>query len=110
MPGVCKDCVSGHIHPATNLHGREEKVHGVDAYVCDPSEGEPRGLVVIVADAFGWTLPNNRVLTDALAHRTGCRVYLPDFFAGRWMAHSLLNAMVETFERPKSLWDLGGKM
>ena len=113
MPGMCKDCVSGHLHPAPNLHGREETVHGLPTYVCDPpdaaAESPPKGLVVVIADGFGWTLPNNRVLTDTLARRTGCRVLLPDFFAGHWLGHGLLNAPVELFERPASLWELGEK-
>ena len=81
---ACKDCVSGTLHDGTPT-GRIETIHGLPTYVTDPPDlngAEPKGVVVIVADAFGWTLPNARVLADRYAERGGWRVLLPDFLDG----------------------------
>lgn len=42
---------------------------------------------MIIADAFGWTLPNNRILADDYA-KQGFQVYLPEF-----MVSCLLDTM-----------------
>ncbi len=43
-----------------------------------PTAPPSKGIVVIIPDAFGWTLPNSRILADRYAERGGWRVLLPD--------------------------------
>lgn len=74
-------CATGSLHTGTPT-GRIEKLHGLDCYIAEPSNGgNPKGVVVIIPDAFGWDLPNNRILADAYA-KGGNRVYLPEFQDG----------------------------
>lgn len=50
---ACKDCVSGTLHEGTPA-GRVETVHGLATYVTEPPNGAtPKGIVVIIPDAFG---------------------------------------------------------
>lgn len=75
-------CVSGEIHQGTPT-GTESKIHGLDCYVTGPPEGvTPKGVIVIVPDVFGWTLPNTRILADNYAKKGEWLVYLPDFMNG----------------------------
>lgn len=76
-PGPC--CVSGVASPESAT-GTEEKIHGLNTYVAKP-KGTPTGLVVIIADAFGWDFINLRVMADKFSKR-GFLVYLPDFMNG----------------------------
>jgi dienelactone hydrolase len=39
-------------------------------------------LIIYIPDAFGWKLPNNRVLADKYA-KAGFTVYIPEFMDGR---------------------------
>ena len=93
---ACKDCVSGVLHEGTPA-GREETVHGRATYVTEPPNGAAaKALVVIVSDAFGWTLVNSRVLADRYAERCQVTVYLPDFMDGRAMLQAtVLNHVVD---------------
>ncbi|KAK6430860.1 hypothetical protein LTR95_012977, partial [Oleoguttula sp. CCFEE 5521] len=59
-------CATGSLHTGTPT-GRRTKVHGLDCYVADAPSGSPKGIVVIVPDAFGIELLNNQVLADAYA-------------------------------------------
>ncbi|KAF2725800.1 hypothetical protein K431DRAFT_280520 [Polychaeton citri CBS 116435] len=74
-------CASGSLHTGTPT-GRIEKVFGLDTYVAEPPCGNPKGVVVIVPDAFGIGLPNNRILADEYARTGNFKVYLPDFMDG----------------------------
>lgn len=79
---ACNDCASGHLHEGTPT-GRVETVHGLQTYVTSPPGDEAsKGIVVIIPDAFGWNLNNNRILADEYAKRAGVTVYLPDFMNG----------------------------
>lgn len=90
---ACNDCASGHLHEGTPT-GRVETVHGLQTYVTSPPGDEAsKGIVVIIPDAFGWNLNNNRILADAYAKRAGVTVYLPDFMNGYVLEHSLLGSM-----------------
>ena len=81
MSGQC--CATGEIHSGTPT-GKVTKVHGLDCYVAEPTEGvQPKGVVVILPDVFGWELPNNRILADNYAKKGEWLVYLPDFMAGQ---------------------------
>ena len=78
----CRDCSTGTLHEGTPK-GRVEKIHGLPTYIADPPSGtEPKGIVVIIPDAFGWELPNSRVLADSYAEKGNFRVFLPDFMDG----------------------------
>ncbi|KAK5201658.1 hypothetical protein LTR16_001915 [Cryomyces antarcticus] len=64
--------------------GRISKVHGLDCYIAEsPSGSAPKGVVVILPDAFGWTLLNSRILADEYAKKGGFLVLLPEFMDGR---------------------------
>jgi dienelactone hydrolase len=78
----CPDCFKGHIHEG-EPKGKEEKIHGRDCYVAKPGgDIAPKGIIVIVPDAFGWKLVNIRLLADTYASHGGYLVYLPDFMDG----------------------------
>ena len=64
---VCRDCAGGNLHSGTTT-GRIETVHGLQSYVTDPPEGQGgiKGIIVIIPDAFGWELPNSRILAGGL--------------------------------------------
>jgi hypothetical protein len=95
----CKDCVSGTLHEGTPA-GREETIHGLPTYVTEPPNGvTPKGIVVIIPDAFGWKLVNSRVLADRYAERGGFTVYLPEFMDGSMMDPSALDA-ISTITNP----------
>jgi len=74
-------CATGSLHTGTPT-GRMQKVHGLDCYVADAPNGQPKGIVVIIPDAFGIALPNNRILADQYAKRVNAQVLLPDFMEG----------------------------
>lgn len=82
MSGLPKQCcATGSLHTGTPT-GRIEKLHGFDCYIAEPPSGNPKGVVVIIPDAFGWTLPNNKILADSYAKKGNFLVYLPDFMDG----------------------------
>jgi len=78
----CPDCFTGHTHPQ-NTTGTIATIHGLPTYVAMPEEGvTPKGIVVMITDAFGWDFVNNRVLCDIYAKKGGFIVYCPDFMMG----------------------------
>jgi dienelactone hydrolase len=78
----CPDCFTGAVSTSTPT-GTTSIIHGLPTYVAQPDDGiKPKGLIVYVADAFGWDFVNNRVLADVYAKKGGFVVYVPDFFAG----------------------------
>jgi hypothetical protein len=78
----CPNCFAGHINPSTPT-GHVTTLHGLDVYIAEPPENtEPKGIIVIIPDAFGWEFVNNRILADHYAQRGGFRVLLPDFMKG----------------------------
>ena len=80
---ACQDCFTGTLHEGTPA-GQVRTIHTLPTYVSDPPPGiDPKAIIVIISDAFGWELSNNRVLADAYARRGGYTVYLPDFMNGR---------------------------
>ena len=75
-------CAQGSLHTGTPT-GRITKLHGLDCYVADAPNGQhSKGIIVIISDAFGWSLPNNRILADQYAKRVNAQVLLPDFMGG----------------------------
>ncbi|KAI1875664.1 uncharacterized protein JN550_001950 [Neoarthrinium moseri] len=82
-PGFCPDCFTGTLRGDAVLTGTVEQIHGLPVYVARPGGGvEPKGLVVIISDGFGWELKNTRALADNYAKRAELLVYLPDFMNG----------------------------
>lgn len=82
--GFCRDCFTGTLRGDAVLTGKVEEIHGIPAYVARPEPGnEPKALVVIISDGFGWKLKNTRALADNYAKRAQLLVYLPDFMNGR---------------------------
>ena len=80
LPGKC--CAAGHMHSGLPT-GHTETLHDLPAYVAEPPSGrQPKGVVVIIPDAFGWELPNLRVLADTYAREGGFRVVMPDLMDG----------------------------
>ncbi|KAI9759536.1 MAG: hypothetical protein M4579_002295 [Chaenotheca gracillima] len=80
---ACADCFKGVLNEGTPK-GTIKKVYGVDTYVASPPNGaRPTGVIVIIPDAFGWDLNNNRILADNYAEMGGFLVHLPDFMNGK---------------------------
>ena len=79
---ACPHCFSGHIN-AGEPQGRVTTLHGRATYVSEPKEGKPpKGVIIIISDAFGWAFVNNRILADHYAAAGDFLVYLPDFMDG----------------------------
>ena len=79
----CPDCFKGSVHDG-EPRGKTIKLHDLDTYVVEPSEGKKvKGIVVIIPDAFGWKFVNCRLLADNYADKSNYRVYLPDFMIGK---------------------------
>ena len=74
-------CATGSLHTGTPT-GELTKIHGFDCYVSEAPNGQPKGIIVIIPDAFGIDLPNNKILADAYAKGVNAKVYLPDFMNG----------------------------
>ncbi|KAK5656966.1 hypothetical protein OQA88_3489 [Cercophora sp. LCS_1] len=88
---ACPNCFSGTLRGDVIPNGREEVIHELNTYVTGPGEGvEPVGIVVIIADAFGWKLRNTRALADTYARRVPCTVYVPDVTNGHYPPESFM--------------------
>jgi hypothetical protein len=95
----CPACFAGHVNDATPT-GRIEKVHGRETYVAEPKSGSPpKGIIVIIPDAFGLQFVNNQLLADHYAARGDYKVYLPDFMDGVFPLHRILSKLVLTDHR-----------
>lgn len=80
---VCADCFRGSIHEG-QPKGEVTTIHGLQTYVSRPPNGaQPRGVVVVIPDAFGWEFGNSRLLADTYAEKGNFLVYLPDFMNGK---------------------------
>ncbi|KAL2353560.1 dienelactone hydrolase [Cryomyces antarcticus] len=91
LPSQC--CATGSLHTGMPS-GRISKVHGLDCYIAEsPSGSAPKGVVVILPDAFGWTLLNSRILADEYAKKGGFLVLLPEFMDGRGLPADVLRSL-----------------
>lgn len=61
-------CASGSLHTG-EPQGKIIEHHGRQTYVAEAPDGKPKGIVVIVPDAFGIGLLNNRILADEYAKK-----------------------------------------
>jgi len=66
---------------------------GLDIYEAIPENKSKAKTILFVADIFGYTLPNARLLADEFAH-AGFYVVVPDFLQGDPVNHNLLNNIV----------------
>lgn len=96
-------CATGSLHTGTPT-GRFEKKHGLDCYVAKAPNGNPKGIIVIIPDAFGIALPNNQILADDYA-KHGFTVYLPEFMDGMHTSSSPV-AILTAIRRRSSQWSL----
>ncbi|KAK8048736.1 dienelactone hydrolase [Apiospora phragmitis] len=102
--GYCRECFTGTLHGDAVLTGRVEHIHGLPTYVAQPEAGtQPKALIVIISDGFGWELRNTRALADSYARRGEFLVYLPDFMDGAAPSQSLL-ADIDGFMAPSPDW------
>ncbi|KAK3682259.1 Alpha/Beta hydrolase protein [Podospora appendiculata] len=89
----CPECFQGSVHDG-EPRGKVIKLHGLDTYATEPADGRaPRGIIVIVPDAFGWEFVNNRILADHYADKGDYKVYLPDFMLGHSASLSMLQSV-----------------
>ncbi|EXU97536.1 dienelactone hydrolase [Metarhizium robertsii] len=92
----CPDCFRGQIHEG-ETKGKVIKHYGFDTYVSEPPNGTtPKGIIVVIPDAFGWAFPNNRILADTYAEKGGFKVYLPDFMNDRTSPRQSLLPLVSS--------------
>jgi dienelactone hydrolase len=88
FPKQC--CASGSLHTGTPT-GTISQLHGLPVYITSPpSDRPPKGIVVILPDIFGWTLPNTRILADNFAAKGDFLVMLPDFMDGNVFPQDLI--------------------
>ncbi|RMD44895.1 hypothetical protein DV735_g132, partial [Chaetothyriales sp. CBS 134920] len=106
---ACPDCFSGFERTDAKPAGTETTVFGLPTYVAKAAGGSdnttaaaPKGIIVIIADLFGWQFVNNRLLADTYA-AAGYRVYVPDFMAGRAAKPWLLDTL-QTLLTPSKTW------
>ena len=69
-------CLSGFQWEGTP-NGQETKLAENNSYMI--GEGSEVAILVI-ADLFGWTFVNTRLLCDAYAKEVGATVYMPDLY------------------------------
>jgi hypothetical protein len=79
---------------------RGDRLQAGYLYCPTPDGATPLGIVVILADAFGWRLRNTRALADAYTRRVPCVVYVPDVMDGIYLFRFyLLVAIYESLLR-----------
>ncbi|PWN28343.1 alpha/beta-hydrolase [Jaminaea rosea] len=70
----------GSFHKGTPA-GKMTKLDGKDTYVTGNSDSS--SAILFIADVFGISLNNSKILADKYAEGTGATVYLPDYFDGK---------------------------
>ncbi|KAH8887941.1 alpha/beta-hydrolase [Thozetella sp. PMI_491] len=110
----CPDCFKGSAHSHTEPKGKEETLHGVRTYVADfrsdPSTNSSVGSTILfITDAFGFNIPNGKLLADVYAAKTGFRVLVPDIIPGGGVpAYSL--EVFEGLSAPVAWWNIIGHL
>lgn len=99
----CPDCFQGAILLNYTPKGTLQTLHSLQTYIARP-EGPPKGIIIIIPDAFGLPFPNNKQLADKYATH-GYLTYLPDVMRGQeapaWMSN-MFPALLST----KTWWDI----
>ncbi|KAF1814275.1 dienelactone hydrolase family protein [Eremomyces bilateralis CBS 781.70] len=100
----CPACFSGHVHEG-QPKGRVETIHGRPTYIAEPEEGkQPKGIIIIVPDVFGWEFVNTRILADHYSAGGDYLVYLIDFMDG-WAAPVSTMESMPLLMKNDSIWD-----
>jgi len=95
----CSDCFKGHVHDG-EPQGKIIEVHGRQTYVASPvNSSKPKGIVVIIPDAFGMQFVNNKLLADHYAAKGDYTVYLPDFMNGTAAPVWMIDTMAKGFDK-----------
>ncbi|KAK0526870.1 hypothetical protein OC842_005045 [Tilletia horrida] len=74
---------------------------GRRTYISGPEPGQAKAAILIIADVFGVSLNNNKLIADYYAKETGARVYVPDFFDGEDCWTQLAGAEIGSEEAQK---------
>ncbi|KAJ4340582.1 hypothetical protein N0V95_007457 [Ascochyta clinopodiicola] len=110
----CPDCFKGGKATGTPK-GITKFLHGYNTYIASPpASAQPKSTIILYTDAFGHLLPNNLLLADALAQKTGFTVLVPDIVPGGGMSPEVLPLM-DVFSAPETgvlgkAWALGKAM
>ncbi|TVY62280.1 Protein AIM2, partial [Lachnellula suecica] len=105
----CPDCFKGSVHDGTPA-GREETLHGVLTYIAGTSsESSSSATIIFLTDAFGFNLPNAKLLADFYATRTGLCVLVPDIIPGGGVPLSTLSLMT-VVTSPVQWYDVWGQI
>lgn len=89
-----------------------ETLHGVETYIAG---GAPPGIetsgstIIFYTDAFGLKLVNNKLLADAYAIGTHCRVLVPDIIPGGPMDPAVMPIM-DRVMTPVGLFNVPGQL
>jgi dienelactone hydrolase len=103
---ACAECFTGHIK-SSKPKGEVRELHGRKTYIASPDgSASPKGIVVIVPDAFGWKFVNNRLLADQYASRGQFKVYLPDFMDGTAAPLWMMDVFSQVTKKKKTWADM----
>ncbi|KAL9603192.1 MAG: hypothetical protein Q9179_002293 [Wetmoreana sp. 5 TL-2023] len=83
-------CVSG-FQWNGSPQGTEGKLGNLNAYIAESQQGSRDIAILFIADLFGWTLNNNRLLADHFAKEVDATVYVPDFYDGEVVSEETMN-------------------
>ncbi|KAJ5819456.1 Alpha/Beta hydrolase protein [Penicillium riverlandense] len=83
-----KCCIQGFAWQGTPT-GHTGKLASNDVYITGDNTDVS---ILFIADLFGWTFPNVRLLADHYAREVGATVYVPDFFGGEVLDFDLIAA------------------
>ncbi|KAL3469132.1 Alpha/Beta hydrolase protein [Aspergillus californicus] len=83
---VPKCCITGFTWEGTPT-GHTAKLANNDVYI---SGNNPDIAILFIADLFGWTFPNVRLLADHFAREIDATVYVPDYFGGEILDFDLI--------------------
>ncbi|EMR65257.1 putative dienelactone hydrolase family protein [Eutypa lata UCREL1] len=103
----CPDCFRGAVHDGKPT-GTLTRLHGFDVYVAEPASGQsPKGIIVLISDAFGWDFVNIRLMADNFARKKDYRIYVPDFMNGKSAPLYIIEKMKAL--EGKTWWDTFAK-
>ncbi len=71
---LCSNCIQG-FEWNGNPSGNEARLANNNAYVTGTSS---KVAILVIADIFGWTFVNTRLLSDHYAKEADATVYVPD--------------------------------
>ncbi|RDW83612.1 dienelactone hydrolase family protein [Aspergillus mulundensis] len=83
-----KCCITGFTWTGTPT-GRESTLASNNTYIAGSN---PDVAILFIADLFGWTFPNVRLLADHFAREIDATVFVPDYFGGEILDFDLIAA------------------